>query len=200
MDRRQQRALRGLGASALAVFVAALFHTAGGGPEPTALAMGVSTVLAAPVSVLLAGRDALWRLALAVAASQFAFHFLFGLGQPSDVDFRGDGGMAGMPGMPGAQLTVSGGAAAGAASATAMWMWHAAAALVTIAALRHGDRVIRRMLDLAVRFLVSALRLLVRVASPRPSGLAPQTSPHALDAQFLLRAQPRRGPPTRFAR
>jgi hypothetical protein len=196
MDRRQQRALRGAGASALAVFVAALFHAAGGGTQPTALALVVSFVLAAPACVLLAGRRAsLWRLAASVALSQFAFHFLFGLGQPSDVRFGGDTAMAGMPGM---HLTVSGGSAA--AATTSMWLGHVMAALVTIVAIRHGERVIERMLALATRFLVTALALISAPSIERPHAPGAATlTPPVLFPQFLVGTTRHRGPPVRFA-
>ncbi|WP_344776925.1 hypothetical protein [Gryllotalpicola kribbensis] len=195
MDRRQ-RALRGVVASALAVFVAALFHVAGGGSEPGAVAMVVSIVLAAPVSVLLAGRrPALWRLALSVGLSQFAFHFLFGLGQPSDIRFAGDTTMAGMPGM---RLHVTGGAPAELASSS-MWAGHVAAALVTIAAFRHGERLVRRMLALAARFLVTAFALVTAPIAPRPRPVAAALVPPALFPQFLVGTTRHRGPPVRFA-
>jgi len=195
MDRRQ-RALRGVGASALAVFVAALFHVAGGGAEPTAVAMAVGFLLAAPVCVLLAGRrPALWRLALSVAVAQFGFHFLFGLGQPSDVTFGGDTAMAGMPGM---QLAVSGGAPAELATST-MWAGHAAAALVTIAALRHGEQLMRRMLQLAARFLVRVVALISLPVAPTARAAASALVPPLLSPQFLIGALRHRGPPVRFA-
>ncbi|AYG03200.1 hypothetical protein [Gryllotalpicola protaetiae] len=195
MDRRQQRALRGAGAAALAVFVAAFFHVAGGGAAPSPLALGASFVLAAPACVLLAGRrPALWRLALSVALSQFALHFLFGLGQPSDVRFDGDTAMAGMPGM---RLDVAGGA--GAAATSSMWAGHVAAALVTIVAIRHGENLLRRMLELAVRFVVRAISLSSVLVSPRRLVAARRALPAVLAPQFLSGAWSHRGPPVRFA-
>lgn len=196
MNRRQQRALRGAGAAALAVFSAAFFHVAGGGAQPSALAIVVSFVLAAPVCVLLAGRrSSLWRLGLSVALSQFAFHFLFGLGQPSDVRFGGDTAMAGMPGM---RLDVAGGSS-GAFATSSMWAGHAMAVLVTIAAVRHGDRVIERMLELATRLVVRVIRLISVTIAPRPTISASDSAPAALIPQFLAGAWRHRGPPVRFA-
>jgi hypothetical protein len=196
MNRRQQRALRGAGAAALAVFVAALFHVAGGGAAPSALALVVSFVLAAPACVLLAGhRPALWRLTLSVALSQFAFHFLFGLGQPSDVRFSGDAGMAGMPGM---HLQVTGGSGAALATSS-MWAGHVAAVLVTVAAVRHGDRVIERMRELATRFVVRVIRLISLAARPRLSAPASDSPLAVLVPQFLAGAWQHRGPPVRVA-
>jgi hypothetical protein len=200
MDRRRQRALRGILAATLAVFVAAWFHTASGGAAPSILAMVVSTVLAAPACVLLAGRrPALWRLALSVALSQFAFHFLFGLGQPSDVRFSGDTTMAGMPGM---HLQVTGGGSTPSALGTAtMWAGHAVAALLTIAAIRHGEGVLRRTLGLAARFLVVALRLAAALPLPSAGPVRPRfLAPRALRPHFLVSATRHRGPPLRVPR
>lgn len=195
MNRRQQRALRGAGAAALAVFIAALFHVAGGGTAPTPLALGASFVLAAPVCVLLAGRrSVLWRLALSVTLSQFALHFLFGLGQRSGVRFDGDAAMAGMPGM---RLDVAGGA--GAAATSSMWVGHVAAALVTIAAIRHSDQVIERMLELAARVIVRVIHLIAITVAPQPSRAASDSSPALLVPQFLAGAWQHRGPPPLFA-
>ncbi|GAA4167343.1 hypothetical protein GCM10022287_00670 [Gryllotalpicola koreensis] len=153
-------------------------------------------MLAAPACVLLAGhRPALWRLTLSVALSQFAFHFLFGLGQPSDVRFSGDAGMAGMPGM---HLQVTGGSGAALATSS-MWAGHVAAVLVTVAAVRHGDHVIERMLELATRFVVRVIRLISVAADSGVPVFAAQHAPAALIPQFLSGAWRHRGPPVRFA-
>lgn len=193
---RPQRAIRGVAASALAVFVAALFHVAGGGAEPGLLALVASTVLASPAAVVLAGRrSSLWRLAITIALSQFLFHFLFGLGQPSDVRFAGDAAMAGMPGM---RLAVSGGAASGLATSS-MWAGHVAAALVTIVAIRHGEQVMRRMLELAARFGVTALALIAAPIAPRLRHRSAPLVPPALFPQFLVDTTRHRGPPVRLA-
>lgn len=182
MSERQQRALRGVTAAALAVFVAAWFHVAVGGAAPTPLALIASFILASPACVLLAGRRSrLWRSISSVVLSQFAFHTLFGLGQPSAVRFSGDTEMVGMPGMT---LHVAGGSGAAAGFTTAaMWGAHLAAAALTIVAIRFGERALHSMLELAARFLVRALRLVTGRPLPRP---------HASTNDFLSPLQLRR--------
>ncbi|MFC4243717.1 hypothetical protein ACFOYW_10055 [Gryllotalpicola reticulitermitis] len=193
MTERQQRALRGIAAAALAVFVAAWFHIAAGGVAPTPLAMLASFLLASPASVLIAGRRLrLWRTVVIVALNQFAFHALFGLGQPSSVRFSGGGDMAGMPGM---RIDVTGGAASVSYAASAMWAGHAIAGLLTIGAICFGERVLRRMLELASRFIIRALRLAqVRAFPPLRLAAPAFASPFGLQ-RILSRAIRRRGPP-----
>jgi len=198
VSERQQRALRGVAAAAFAVFVAAWFHVAAGGAAPTPIALLVTFVLASPACVLLAGRrQRLWRTTVSVGLSEFAFHALFGLGQPSAVRFSGGGDMAGMPGMR--LHVVSGGAASAGYAASMMWTCHALAALLTIGAICFGERVLRRMLELATRFLVRALRLVTSHALPplrtRPDAPAPAAALRLL----LARSVRRRGPPPPLA-
>lgn len=193
VSERQQRALRGLAAAALAVFVAAWFHVAAGGAAPTPVALLVTFVLASPACVLLAGRrQRLWRIALSIGVSQFAFHALFGLGQPSSVRFSGGGDMAGMPGM---HLQVTGGAASAGYAASLMWAGHALAALVTIGAICFGERVLRRMLELAARFLVRALRLVTAATLPVLRAAARGSGVALPRHRILSHSVRRRGPP-----
>jgi len=209
MDGRQRRALRGAAAAALSVFVAAWFHVASGGDAPTPLAVLASFVLATPVCVLLAGRRTrLWSLCASVGLSQFLFHALFSLGAPSDVRFVSSGGaesMRGMPdmhGMSDLSLHAIGGhgpSAAEAVAVPAMWAGHALAALITIVAIRHSERVLAALFALAARFLVRALLLAL---APLMGGAA--TPPRRRDvravAQLVVDAGlHRRGPPVRFA-
>lgn len=198
MTQRQQRTARGFLAAALAVFVAALFHIAGGGAAPTPLSLVVSVVLATPACVLLAGRrPSAGRLTASVALSQLAFHLLFELGQPSSVRFSG-GEMAGMPGMP-LHVAGTGGGASASIATPAMWASHAMAALVTIVAIRHGERVLERMLQLASRFVVRVVRLAQLRPLPRVRVLTQQAAPAVRAPLFLSGAIRHRGPPALFA-
>ncbi len=199
MTERHRRALRGTAAATLAVFVAALFHVAGGGAAPGVLGIVASLALAVPASVLLSGRrTSLWRLSASVAISQLAFHFLFSLGQPSSVRFLGDTGMAGMPGMR-LQVVGAGGGTSVDLTAPAMWAGHALAALVTIAAIRHGEHVLRRMLGLAVLGLRHALELAQLAPVAKPRVVAQSAGRGVRRAHFLLSGLRHRGPPVRFA-
>ncbi|HEY0247202.1 MAG TPA: hypothetical protein VGC45_02980 [Gryllotalpicola sp.] len=195
MTERHRRALRGTVAAALAVFVAALFHVAGGGATPGTLGIVVSVALAVPASVLLAGRRTrLWSLTTSVVLSQLAFHLLFSLGQPSRVRFAGDIGMAGMPGMH-LRVVGAGGTASVDLTQPVMWASHLVAALITIAAIHRGERVLRRMLGLAVLVLLRALRLARTRPLPRLRVLVDAALPAARRAWFLRGALRHRGPP-----
>lgn len=142
MSTRSARVARGLIAAGFATFVAALFHVAGGGLPPSAVALTLSLVFSGLGCIVLAGkRSALWRSAASVALSQFLFHALFSL-SPS-AHFAGAAGHL----HPGSHLTMVTDAAAAtpmpAMSLSGSWMWlaHAAAALLTLVALRYGERV-----------------------------------------------------------
>ena len=92
MSSRGARVVRGFAAASVATLVAALFHVAGGGLAPSALALTLSLVFSSLGSIALVGkRVAAWRLTLSVLVSQFLFHALFTLspsatfsGMPAD--------------------------------------------------------------------------------------------------------------------
>lgn len=140
---RATRALRGAVAAAFSTFVALLSHLAGGGELPGTWGIVTPLVLSTLLCVFLSGqRLSVPRLAASVAVSQFLFHALFVLGTTTAVAAQlgahaGHGGQAlATPGMVGAQ-------AAGVAHLHAgMWLAHAAAALLTIAALHRGETVL----------------------------------------------------------
>ena len=210
MSSRGARVGRGFAAAGVATLVAALFHMAGGGLAPSALALTLSVVFSSLGSIALVGkRVAAWRLTLSVLVSQFLFHGLFTLspsatfsGMPADGHLH-----AGM------HLTLVPGSTS-ATSATGMtmpamifgdnpWMWlsHAAAALLTIAALLHGERtllavarfaffILERLVDRVSAVRAQPLRLLATALADAPVG------PRRLDP--VLDGRRRRGPPTVF--
>lgn len=207
MSSRGARVARGFAAAGVATLVAALFHLAGGGQPPSALALTLSLIFSSLGSIALVGkRVAAWRLTLSVLVSQFLFHALFTLspsatfsGMPADGHLH-----AGM------HLTMVGGST----SATGMaipamifgespWMWlsHGAAALLTIAVLLHGERT-----QLAVaRYAFFVLsRLVDSVASVQAEPLRRLTAPPVDTLRALCRldtvldGRPRRGPPSAF--
>lgn len=211
MSSRGARVARGFAAAGVATLVAALFHMAGGGQAPSALALTLSLVFSSLGCIALAGRRvAVWRLTLSVLLSEFLFHVLFTLspsatfsGMPADGHLH-----AGM------HLTMVPGAAATAASTSGMsmpatimgenpvmWASHAAAALLTVVVLLHAERTL-----LAVaRFAWFVLRRLAdRVAAVQPRSLLRVTT-QAVEAPVALRrldavldGRPRRGPPIAF--
>jgi hypothetical protein len=162
MSSRWARVARGLLAAGFATLVAAVFHTASGGAAPSVLALSLSLAFSGIFCVALAGkRLSLWRQSASVVLSQLLFHALFGLGQGS-LGSAGHGSAIGAAaenlGVHGAHamdLGLSSSSAAGAAYASspdlhaaigmfgdgpAMWAGHAAAAIVTIVLLRHGEK------------------------------------------------------------
>ena len=131
MESRWARLSRGMLASGVAIFVAALFHVAGGGAAPGPLALGLSMAFATLASVALTARRlSLWRLVIAVGLSQFLFHVLFSLGG-GGVRFTAPGGMAHLH--SGAHLTMTTGAMPGACRTA-----HVGPQPVHVADARHG--------------------------------------------------------------
>lgn len=195
MSTRQLRLLRGAAASTVATMIAATSHTIGGGALPHPLLMLAVSVLLTPVAALLVGaRVRLPGLAAAVTATQVIFHGLFEIiGGITSTDLALGGHQHGaivLPVDPGVAdpslLTASPG----------MLAAHAAAAVVTVVLLRHGE--------LLVQAIARWVRALLRTPHPAPS--------HS-DAQVpvlrtVLRAASRllddcawrRGPPARSPR
>lgn len=194
---RARRALHGLAAASFATFVALASHVLGGGESPTWIGVIAPWTLSVAASTLLAGRAlSLTRLSTAVAVSQALFHAMFTLGAaPATTAAAGAGSHADHA--HGAAVVLDATAAAASAGA-AMWGWHAVAAVVTVAALYHGERVLGLLATLASRFarwLGAALPASVPVASvPR----LPRRTPVlrvVLPAGVFPDARPLRGPP-----
>lgn len=150
MSSRSARVARGSIAAAFATTVALFSHVLAGGAMPGALGLVVPLVLSVMVCVLLAGRRlSLVRLSVAVALSQLLFHTLFVLGAPH----------AATTVMPGHHMTdmvlpaVVGGQHPMTDPAL-MWLGHAIAAAITIAALYNAERVVVALASLAERFRV----------------------------------------------
>lgn len=201
---RASRALRGLIGASIATFVALLSHVAAGGAMPGWVGIALPWLLSVMVCTLLAGRAlSLIRLSLAVAASQALFHCLFVFGF-----ITGAGPAAAALGahahhlLPG-QLTLAPASTIpldAIVGDTAMWVSHAIAAAVTIAALYRGERGVLRLMALARDIVAWAARTFgvglgaipvplrpVRLRATRTSRL-PVTGP-------TLSSLQRRGPP-----
>lgn len=192
---RKPAVVRGIAASSVAIFVALAGHVSGGGDMPGPLGVLVPWVLSLMVCVLLAGRRlSLIRLALSVGLSQLLFHVLFVLGTvtPSGVaaPHVHGGPLVLPPGSGVAETVVADGG---------MWIGHAFAALVTIAALHRGERLILTLAALAaqaVRWVrrrvdaVLARPSLPRARAPRVSALLRASAASALLATLRGRAPP----------
>ncbi|MFS0852943.1 hypothetical protein [Microbacterium sp. 179-I 3D4 NHS] len=162
---RRPAVLRGFAASSVAVFAALAGHVTAGGPMPGPLGILVPWMLSFMLCVLLAGRRlSVIRLSLSVAVSQFLFHLLFVLGTitPSG---------APAPHVHGAPLVLpaSSPVPESVVADGTMWLGHLLAAVVTIAALHRGERLLLGLRDLAqqsVRWLQR--RVAAVTVSPRP--------------------------------
>ena len=205
MSSRGARVARGFAAAGVATLVAALFHMAGGGEAPSALALTLSLVFSSLASIVLVGkRVAPWRVTLSVAVSQFLFHALFTLSPSASFSGMPMGGHlhAGMhltlvPGAPAAVDAVTAGPTFLGAD---VWMWlaHAAAAALTIAVLLHGERTllaVARFAFFTLHRFVDRVAAVTPVATNRvstPVDTVPATL-HGLQA--LIGALRHRGPP-----
>jgi hypothetical protein len=190
---RAGRAGRGVAAAVVATLAASVSHSIADGAPAPAIGVLLALLIATPVCIALAGRRfSWWRLALAVAASQFAFHalLLVGVGTDPSVAFAPAGahvhGVEALAaGAPGVVHDHAG---------LAMWVGHAIAAAVTVLAFGKGEQALRRLLELA------GWRLVARMPRWRPAPVAvrlPSPVGRAFSAHpaELLSEVSRRGPP-----
>jgi hypothetical protein len=163
MTSRWMRVARGTIAAVFATFIAAFSHVIAGGALPHVGAIALSLAFAIVLCVALAGRTvSLWRTVASVVFSQFVFHTVFsGMTAQSPSIQSMDAGAS-------HQHLVTFATTALATSthhSAAMWFGHAVAALLTIVAIRGGERAIiglRTTASLVVARLV-AVAALVRV-------------------------------------
>ncbi|GAA1731938.1 hypothetical protein [Microbacterium paludicola] len=191
MTTRQQRVLRGAVAAAVATLLAATSHTIAGAPAPAPLLIGLMMALLTPVAGSLAGpRPSLVRLAAAVIVSQVAFHGAFQLlGSPTGVGMSPATAHAHAHGaVDPTMLQVT----AAAPEGVGMYVAHAIAAVLTIALLWRGERVVHAIAR-------ETLRVLRRAEAPRPALIpdppAAFASPVRPSAPRLLLSVSWRGPP-----
>jgi len=190
MNPRAIRTLRGLAAGGVATIVAAASHGLGGGGLPGVAGLALALAFSVIVSIALAGRRlSLVRLAASVAISQLGFHLVFStLGGAGEVIVSG--GHHGV-------VRVSTAAEALGHASPLMWLAHAVAAAVTVAALVRGERAISAIIDTTRMLLTALFSPRVTVAAPvalthRPTS-APSIAPRS--ARDLVAAGGLRGPP-----
>ncbi|MFT2818349.1 hypothetical protein [Leifsonia sp. A12D58] len=209
MATRWARVARGWIVAVFSTFVAALSHTLGGGSAPGLLAVVLSLAFAGILCIGLAGRTlSLWRLGLSVALSQLIFHGLFSLGTPGGalatqaVSEQGVGAhqhqiVTGLVSSSDALTTVGVPVHGMFAHDAGMWIAHSAAALLTIVALRHGERAFWSLFSSAVLAIRSLWEPLAPLAVPGIGHGIPVTArvflPRALST--LLSTMRHRGPP-----
>jgi len=195
------RVLRGTVTAVFAILVAMLSHMAGGGHAPGAVGLVLAAALAVPTCILLAGRAvSAVRLSVAVACSQAVMHLLFSVGSPTATTMRVVGGHHGH----GGQLITTGSAAPGMAdmagmhAGSSMWVAHALAAVVTIVALRFGERAFWDLLALARTSLAVVFRVVALVMVPRVElrhRVARVVRSKIRELGVCVAAFPHRGPP-----
>lgn len=152
MTHRHHRALRGAAAAWVATIIAATSHTlsGGGAPEPMlVLALGI---LASPIAVALVGRRlSFGRMTVTVLISQVMFHAAFAMTAGSSADSATAGASAHVHNflapIDSASLTTL-------VPDTAMTLGHVLAALVTVAGLYGGERMLRAI-GLGVRAILA---------------------------------------------
>ena len=187
----QRRALvRGGSAAGVATGIALLFHLMAGGAMPALPGLLVPLLLALGVCILLAGvRLPSLRLLLSVGASQVLFHNLFMLGAG-----QGAAGVHAHHAMSvPAQETHS---------SSWMLLAHVGAAVLTAAALRHGELVVAHLRAAARRLAWHFLfPVLPRAARPTaPSAPLADERAWVPTTRLLVRTSVvRRGPPTPLA-
>lgn len=205
MATRWARFARGWLAAGFATFVAAFFHAASGGDAPSAAGVSLALAFSGIACIALAGRRlSVWRLTVSVVLSQFLFHALFGLG-------HGTGTGTGTAGVGHSHLmhidigTLVGPGAGHTHSMppTDPWMWagHAAAALVTIAALRYGELAFWSLYRIAriglARLMVASTLAPLDTAQGAPA--AAHGGRVVRDLGILIGRMRHRGPPSVLA-
>jgi hypothetical protein len=200
MTTRWARFARGWIVAGFSTFVAALSHTVGGGAAPGLLAVVVSLAFAGILSIALAGRTlSIWRLSVAVVASQLIFHGLFSLGGAGGHLATTDAVTAHAHHGGQAVLMAASGSA-GAMAADHGWLMtaaHVLAAVITVVALRFGERAFWGLFSTAM----VAVRALLRDAAVVPIGHRPPAGALSVVVQSPrqrlapLRLMRHRGPP-----
>ncbi len=179
----------------LTTFLALCFHVLGGGTPPETIAV-VSAALSVTWVAMLIGRvrPSLPLLIAAIGVAQLVLHAAFSIATASatlsgaEHAGHGDGGLV---------VVATGG--------HAMWQAHAIAGILTVLAIRRGEHVLRRLLELGRFTAASLLRLVVAAlaVTPRPvsvprSGCGPSPS-LARTARGIGSVVRRRGPPALVA-
>jgi len=197
---RALRTVRGALGSGIATVFAAASHAFAGG-DVTPLAVIATSLLALPLCTALAGRvGSLWRLCIAIGASQFIYHWSFsGLGASTSglSTTAASSPHAAHLGFVFSPLGSAATANATGDSTALMWLAHAAAAAVTVVLLYRGER--------AAQSLAAALLrcFLPRLPAENSGEHAPASTPGLLKAPpspLLFRmlspaAVTHRGPP-----
>lgn len=201
MTTRWARFARGWLAALVATFTAVCSHAVAGGGMPSSVAIALSLAFSGLVCVGLAGKTlSRVRLATAVALSQFAFHGAFSLlGEATNLPGAEPAGMQHSAAQMAAEIAALPAGQAIAGPDATMLLGHAIAAVLTIVAIRRGERAFWGLFDLA-RLRVCALWRLARFIpfrslDPRTSAVAVERAIVPRPVSSLLSFLSHRGPP-----
>ena len=201
MTTRWARFARGWIVAAVSTFVAALSHTVGGGAVPGLLAVVVSLAFAGIVSIALSGRTlSTWRLTAAVLVSQLIFHGLFSLGSAGGTLVTTDAASA--HANHAGSIAVSAlpaGTMSGTDHGLMMTLAHIVAAVVTVIALRFGERAFWGLFTTAAVALTALVKVIVLTPIPSIPRSIPALSTFLPPRDLLVLLSPmrHRGPPVR---
>jgi hypothetical protein len=199
---RWARLSRGWFAALFATALAATSHVLAGGAGPSLLALVLAVTFSGFVCVSLTAKAlSPIRLAIAVGASQFAFHSFFGaIG----------GGAPVTPADPATSVgahshlvvfLIEGSAStamAGHHTNAAMWAGHAIAAILTIVILRHGEKAFWALIDLAALAIRSLFVFVPPTVSSTPPVVTGRIIVGAITPRILILLRTSllyRGPP-----
>ncbi|WP_104162735.1 hypothetical protein [Cryobacterium sp. N22] len=199
MTTRWARFARGWIVAAVSTFVAALSHTVGGGAVPGLLAVVVSLAFAGIVSIALSGRTlSTWRLSAAVLVSQLIFHGLFSFGSAGGALVTTDAATAHANHAGGISVSaMPAGTMSGTDHGLMMPFAHVLAAVVTVVALRFGERAFWGLFSTATVALKALVRVLVLTPIPNiPHAISASSAARPpRDLLVLLSPMRHRGPP-----
>ena len=191
MHARRTRVTRGVLAAAVATFAAAFSHGVAASEAPSVAALAAASVLAVFVCIALAGRATPLRLSASVILSQAGFHTLFTLVPALPGSVSASQGHHGM-----VTLTTDAAAHVHESSDAGMWIGHAAAAAVTILALRHGERAFLAIADTLRLTLCALVGTIAGLPVRTPATAAPEWLPvRSATTSLLPSSVHRRGPP-----
>ncbi|MDQ0576892.1 hypothetical protein [Agromyces albus] len=203
MNRATQLA-RGAATASVALFLAALSHGVAGREAPGGVGLALAAMVALAASVAFVGRRSTpVRTALAVVASQAAFHVLFGVGAGGGARLvvNGTGHHQTVTVFEGTATSHAAHAAHAAHTDAPMLVGHAIAAVLTIVYLLAIEAAAWRSLAIAVRrFAVQLTSGIAPVPAPLviPRGAAPAVNARPRE-RLLLPGLRYRGPPALLA-
>lgn len=194
MTSRAARTLRGAVFAWSAVLLAAAAHTLAGGGAPSLLFCALVAIAATPAAMLVAGpRASAGRTVAAVLVAQTAFHVAFSMiGDLGRWD-AAQGAHAHHAGMVLSAFTT----APAPAMSAGMLAAHAAAAVVSAAIVRRGERTVVAVWRWVRANLLRPLRLVP--SAPRPTVLRARRDRFVLRVHAAIATLRRRGPPVLVA-